>query len=196
MKFKYFEGPLDEMGDLLEGSHICSFCETKNHFCFEIDYAITDKFSDDEKEGKIGCVDCLRKGEFEFWHDTEFGMLDRDGLTKVYNHNMDSPPAIDKEKLIELMRTPQIVTWQQELWLTHCDDFMTYKGTWEPNDFKKNSKNQDGRKLFLEMTNTELNNLWDDSLENGESELTEWYATYYVFECSHCGKLRGNWDCD
>lgn len=196
MKFRYFDGPIDQMGDLLEGTHRCSFCGQKNKMCFEIDYAITDKFSEDEKEGKFGCIYCLRNGEFEFWHDTEYGMLDEKGLTKVYNHNMGNPPPIDNDKLIELRRTPQIVTWQQELWLTHCNDFMTYKGTWEPADFYKNSKSGNGKELFLEMTDKEINHLWDDSLEEGETKLDEWYATYYVFECKHCRKLRGNWDCD
>jgi len=196
MKFKYFDGSRDEMSDLLEGTHLCSLCGHESETCFEIDYAITDKFSEDEKEGKIGCIDCLRKGEFEFWHDTEFGMLDENGLKKVYNHNIDNPPPLKNDKLIELRRTPQIVTWQQELWLTHCNDFMTYKGTWEPSDFNKNSKSGNGKELFLEMTDKEINHLWDDSLEEGETNLNEWYATYYVFECKHCGKLRGNWDCD
>jgi uncharacterized protein CbrC (UPF0167 family) len=196
MKFKYFDGPIEEMSGLLEGTHNCSLCGQESEMCFEVEYSITDKFSDDEKEGKIGCIECLRKGEFEFWHDTEFGLLDEKGLTKVYNHNKDNPPPVEMEKLIELRRTPQIITWQQEMWLTHCNDFMTYKGTWEPSDFYKKSKSGNGRELFIEMTDKELNHLWDDSLEEGETKLEGWYATYYVFECSHCGKLRGNWDCD
>ena len=73
---------------------------------------------------------------------------------------------------------------------------MIYKGTWEPGDFYRNSKNGNGRDLFLEMTDQDLNHLWDESLEDGEIELKSWYATYYAFECRHCGKLRGNWDCD
>jgi len=44
------------------------------------------------------------------------------------------------------------VTWQQELWLTHCNDFMIYKGTWEPKDFIANRKSGNGKALFLEMT--------------------------------------------
>ncbi len=46
------------------------------------------------------------------------------------------------------------------------------------------------------MTDEDLNHLWDESLEDGQSELRSWYITYYVFECRHCGKLGGNWDCD
>jgi len=72
---------------------------------------------------------------------------------------------------------------------------MIYKGTWEPKDFYNNCSDGDGRKLFMDMT-SEYQNLWDDSLSEGETVLDEWYATYYVFECTHCGKLRGNWDCD
>ena len=184
------------MSQLLEGAHKCSICGIENELCFSLDYTLTNKFPEDEKEDKVGCITCLRKGEFEFWHDTEFGMLDKNGFEKVYNHNMENPPYVDNENLIELRRTPQILTWQQELWLTHCDDFMIYKGTWSPEDFTKNSKNGDGRQLFLEMTEEDMNHLWDDSTEEGELELAEWYATYYVFECVHCRKLRGNWDCD
>ncbi|MBO9699874.1 MAG: CbrC family protein [Sporocytophaga sp.] len=184
------------MSQLIIGTHICSICNKESNECFSLEYTLTDKFSQEETADKVGCSDCLKKGEFEFWHDTEYGMLDENGLKKVYKHNMANPPSVDNKILVELRRTPQIVTWQQELWLTHCNDFMVYKGTWTPEDFNKYSKNSDGRQLFLEMTDDEWNHLWDESLEEGEVELKEWYATYYVFECSHCGKLRGNWDCD
>jgi uncharacterized protein CbrC (UPF0167 family) len=129
------------MGDLLEGTNKCSFCNKEHEYCFDIEFTITNKFGDEEKEGKIGCYDCLRKGEFEFWHDSEFGMLDENGLTKVYSQSVENTPKLEDKTLIELKRTPQIVTNQQEIWLTHCNDFMIYKGTWEPLDFYKNSAN-------------------------------------------------------
>jgi len=186
---------MDEMSDLVEGKVICSICGNIDH-CFELEYTNTNEFSDFEKEGKVGCINCLRKGLFEFWHDTEFGTLDENGLHRVYKHNNENPPLIDKNRLTELRRTPQFITWQQELWLTHCEDFMIYMGTWTPDDFYANSEDSDGRKLFMEMTDVEYNNLWDDCLENGQAKLEEWHPTYYVFKCAHCGKLRGNWDCD
>jgi len=194
MQFKYFKGTEDDMSDLIEETCTCSICGTDDR-CFELDYSITNEFNDEEKEGKFGCINCLKLGRFEFWHDTEFGFLDENGLSKVYNHNMNNPPSISPSILEELRRTPNIITWQQTPWLTHCDDFMIYKGTWEPKDFYYNSLDGDGRKLFMDMT-SEYQNLWDDSLSEGDTVLDEWYATYYVFECAHCGKLRGNWDCD
>ena len=194
MQFKYFRGPEEDMSDLVDGAVACSICGAEDR-CFELDYSITNEFDDEEKEGKVGCINCLKAGLFEFWHDTEFGFLDESGLSKVYSHNMSAPPVISPLILEELKRTPRIITWQQTPWLTHCGDFMIYKGTWEPKDFYNNSSDGDGRKLFMDMT-SEYQNLWDDSLSEGEAVLDEWYATYYVFECAHCGKLRGNWDCD
>ena len=182
------------MSDLLDGSHTCSICKKQHDHCFHIEYSSKHEFSDDDE--RIGCYDCLKRGEFEFWHDSEFGLLDENGLNKLYDHNSDNPPKLSIDVINEMRRTPQIVTYQQELWLTHCDDFMVYKGTWEPLDFYKNSPTHDGRELFMAMTNEEWNHLWDESLEAGQKLLNSWHATYYVFECRHCRKLRGNWDCD
>jgi len=89
-----------------------------------------------------------------------------------------------------------MITWQQELWLVHCNDFMTYLGTWEPADFYANAEAGDGRSLFFEMTEPEYQHLWDASIREGENRLESWQAEYYAFRCNHCGKLRGNWDCD
>lgn len=184
------------MCDLLVEPKKCSICNTEHSYCFDLEYLITDKFSEDDKKGEIGCYDCLKKGEFEFWHDTEFGVLDKKGLRKVYNHNIENPPILSELVLTEMKRTPQIATYQQETWLTHCNDFMVYKGTWQPLDFYRNSPTGNGRDLFIEMTDKDLSHLWDESLEEGETLLETWYPTYYVFKCRHCGKLRGNWDCD
>ncbi len=194
LEFSYFQGPAEDMAGLVEGERQCSLCGGSG-VCFELDFAICDEFKDEEKEGKFGCVNCLKSGRFEFWHDTDVGVLDKNGLTKAYNHNKVPSPDFPDSALTELRRTPQFLTWQQELWLTHCNDFMVYQGTWEPKDFYQHSTTGDGRALFYEMTE-EWQNLWDDSLPQGETILKEWYATYYVFKCRRCNKLRGNWDCD
>lgn len=193
---KYFKGPIEDIANLFYNEQTCLFCNEVKTLSIPVDFAISDKYSRAEKENKMGCLDCLRKGEFEIWHDTEFGMLEKDGFKKVYLHHMENPPKVLEQNKIELRRTPQIQTSQQELWLTHCNDFMVYKGTWEPIDFVKNSSNSNGRELFLSMTDVDMNHLWDDYFEEGGILTENWYATYYVFECSHCKKLRGNWDCD
>jgi hypothetical protein len=67
---------------------------------------------------------------------------------------------------------------------------MAYIGTWEPRDFYENAPDGDGQSLFMQMTDKDYQHLWE-----ADTRLEHWHATYYVFRCLHCGKLRGNWDC-
>jgi uncharacterized protein len=192
MNFEYFQGPVSDMALLSKGEKSCGICGRVGR-CFELRFAII--CCDGASEVGYGCMDCLASGKFEFWHDTDIGMLDEKGLTKVYSHNRLPPENFPSAALVALRRTPQIATWQQELWLTHCNDFMAYQGTWSPGDFYKNAPNGDGRTLFMEMTD-DGKNLWDDSLSIGTTIFKEWHAAYYVFKCKRCGRLKGNWDCD
>jgi uncharacterized protein CbrC (UPF0167 family) len=192
MNFEYFQGPVSDMASLCKGEQTCGICKRVGP-CFELGSAII--CSEEANEVGYGCMECLTKGKFEFWQDTEIGLLDEIGLTKIHNRNQQAPQNFPGAALVCLRRTPQIATWQQELWLVHCNDFMAYQGTWQPDDFYRNSPNSNGRELFLQMTDWRPE-LWDKSLSKGESMLKAWGATYYVFKCRHCGKLRGNWDCD
>jgi hypothetical protein len=194
MNFKYFQGPREDMAEFCLEPEVCSLCNSLGE-CFRLESAICPALSDTKRTAAHGCYSCLKAGRFEFWHDTDIGVLDSDGLTGVYNHNKRPPPAFPQAALLELRRTPQILTWQQELWLTHCNDFMAYLGTWEPKDFYVHAPDGDGRSLFVKMTD-EFDHLWDESLREGQERLIAWHATYYVFRCLHCGELRGNWDCD
>jgi uncharacterized protein CbrC (UPF0167 family) len=193
--FRYFRGPTEDMSALIEGDTLCSLCGQLTR-CFRLEYALCPSLATEAKEPALGCFECLREGRFEFWHDTEIGVLDENGLTHVYKHNQPPPADFPATALAELRRTPEIVTWQQELWLTHCNDFMAYIGTWEPKDFCINAPGGDGRALFCDMTDKDYRHLWDGSLRPGATQLESWHATYYAFRCLHCGKLRGNWDCD
>lgn len=193
MQFEYFQGPEHDMA-ILSGNRVCSLC-AREGTTFSLEFTICPNVPENARADKVGCVSCLKAGRFEFWHDTEIGLLDENGLQHVYNHNQEPPPDFPRHALVELRRTPQIATWQQEIWLTHCLDFMVYLGTWEPADFYSNAPDGDGRALFIRMT-SKYAHLWDGSLRPDESKLESWYATYYVFRCRHCGVLRGNWDCD
>ena len=192
--FRYFQGPREDMVALCADEKKCTLCNSVGT-CFRLEHAICLTLSDTQKADAYGCLSCLKAGLLQFWHDTEIGVLDNNGLTRFYNHNKPRPLTFPRAAITELRRTPRIVTWQQELWLIHCNDFMAYIGTWEPKDFYDQAPDKDGRSLFLKMTD-EYNHLWDESLRAGEEHLTAWHATYYTFRCLHCGELRGNWDCD
>lgn len=193
--FDYFRGPAKDMSGWVDRLVECWFCGSQGG-AFELDFAICPALPQQERSGKFGCAECLRLGRFEFWHDTDIGVLDENGLTHVYKHNRSPPADFPPRALVELLRTPQIATWQQELWLTHCLDFMAYLGTWEPKDFVAHAPTGGGRALFCAMTPAELQFLWDASREADAPSPAAWHATYDVFQCRKCGLLAGHWDCD
>ena len=170
------------MANLAEGQQSCSFCG-QHAKCFQLDGP------------KFGCIPCLRLGRFMFHHNTEIGLLTSRGLKEIYPGQRKIPEHFNRSAFAALLKTPQFTTWQEEEWLTHCNDFMVYLGEWKPKDFRTNAKNGDGRRLFLEMTDDDLAHLWDEATPEGAKEPEDWYASYYAFRCRHCGALRGNWDC-
>ena len=194
MDFKYFEAPSEHMSGLCREDKTCTFCGSITR-CFELQHATCATLTESHKEQAFGCASCLKKGRFEFWHDTEIGVLDENGLKHIYDHNKRPPQDFMHASLVELRKTPQVVTWQQEVWLTHCNDFMAYIGTWEPRDFTANAPDGDGKALFMSMTDDDSKHLWNASVKDGDDRPSSWYATYCVFRCLHCGSLRGNWDC-
>lgn len=173
----------------------CSLCRDAGP-CFRLQNAACRELPEYQKDSRVGCFSCLHAGRLEFWHDTEIGLLDETGLNRVYKHNNPPPDNFPDAALIELRRTPQFITWQQGLWLVHCNDFMTYVGNWRPKDFYANAPDGDGMALFLEMTDKSYRHLWDASLPRTGKRVEHWHANYYAFRCLHCGKFRGNWDCD
>ena len=78
------------------------------------------------------------------------------------------------------------VPWiQNNDWPVCCDDYMTYIGEWDREDFIKNSTYDDGLSLLKELLIDELKN-------NVESYEALWadlgYETAaFVFKCSKCG---------
>ena len=145
MEFRYFHGPEDDMG-LLPYIQACSLCGQPGR-CFDLACLAVPGLT--ERQGKVGCYECLHWGRFGFNHDTEVGMITEDGLMAYFEPSekarrvfvvagegeavakemqLISPPQpkISEEAAMELRRTPSFSTWQDIPWATHCDDFMAY----------------------------------------------------------------------
>ena len=131
IEFRYFCVPESETG-LLSGNRICSLCGQPGR-CFPLDAVISAELSEEERRGKIGCYDCLRRDRFGFSHDTEVGLVTEDGLIS-YDEPDDAPrrvfvvasdgeavadsaplvqppkPHVTDEAVAELRRTPSFAT--------------------------------------------------------------------------------------
>ena len=126
----------------------CSLCGQPGR-CFALDHVISSELSEQERPGKIGCSDCLRRDRFGFAHDTEIGIITEDGWL-AFDEPDDEPsrvfvvagdgkavagsgplispprPTVSEGAVAELRRTPSFSSWQDISWPVHCNDFMAF----------------------------------------------------------------------
>ena len=199
------------MMGLLPGLPTCSLCGQPGR-CFSLDSVISRELTEGERQGKIGCTDCLRRDRFGFDHVTEAGYIMEDGLMaydvdeeeeRVFIVTNDEQTTIDggpfvqpppeqvsEEAVAELRRTPRFSTWQDFSWPVHHNDFMVYLGIWGPEDFEQTAGLGSGRSLYLEMVDTAWHGLWPESKEPIFGE------NIVVFQCLHCAAKIGMPDFD
>ena len=206
--FRYFEAPESDMTDLLPGLQRCDLCGSEGR-CFDLDNAVI-------RAGEgVGCVDCLHAGRFGFFHVTEAGYLDENGLKRYDDDQVEEPKrtfvvapeggaapvprplevrqhvTVAPSAVEELLRTPAFPTWNEVSWPLHCNDFMVYLGTWQPRDIRlaAASRGRLPREVFVDMTDPSNDRLLPDDAE-------EWGLTLHAFRCTACGELRGAIDLD
>ncbi|NJM77581.1 MAG: hypothetical protein HC852_19630, partial [Acaryochloridaceae cyanobacterium RU_4_10] len=87
------------------------------------------------------------------------------------------------------LRTPAYTSWQQEEWLTHCNDACEYHGDASVGDIQ--SASEETKLLWQQHYNLKAVD-W--------SSITESYApgcdpAFYKFLCRHCSAVLFGWDC-
>lgn len=208
--FRYFEAPESEMTGLLPGAQRCDLCGAEAR-CFNLKEAI----GGDARGAAAGCVACLQAGRFGFFHITEAGYLDQNGLTWYDDdepeetgrtfvvapgggavplparHAVRKQVTVPPSAVEELRRTPDFPTWNEVAWPLHCYDFMVYLGTWQPRDVRSAAvaSGRQPRDVFVEMTDAADARLWSDDAE-------EWSVTFHAFRCTSCTALKGAVDLD
>ena len=158
--YKYFR-------DVLKNGY---FTETPCQFCGSSEHCLEGSFFDRDDNLVSICLNCFDKRKVSV--DIPGYIADR--VVKKQN-----------EKVTELSFCPPVPWIQNNDWPVCCDDYMTYIGEWEREDFIKNSTNGDGLSLLKELLIDELKN-------NVESYEALWadlgYETAaFVFKCSKCG---------
>ncbi|MGY2896862.1 uncharacterized protein CbrC (UPF0167 family) [Deinococcus sp. UYEF24] len=89
-------------------------------------------------------------------------------------------------ELMQLVHTPDFVSWQGEQWLFCHRQPMTYLGVWQQAEFQKAAPDGDGKTFFLNVLDESDEELWEyaDSSQIG----------VYVFQCQECARLREYYD--
>jgi len=206
IKLKYFKASREEsIFDEDEKYGLCFFCKTDEFPQVELDESV-EIITESKEEIEIVCLDCLLKEKYAFKQIVEGGFLTKDGIVKESdkyeylkddsNYLTDLLPLenqllnMDKLKIKNLTHTPPFRTWQDATWLVHCKDFMTFIGTWEHEDFVKNSPDGNAKEFFDDiLDNWNGDDFYDKQFGPDKSEYAE--STFYAFQCQGCKKYRG-----
>lgn len=169
--FKYHPAPL-ATGALEKSDETCACCDKKRG------YVATSKIYALEDVEFI-CPWCIHDGSAAKKFDGGFS---------------DSHPllsaGIKPEIVTEVCeRTPSFISWQQEEWLSHCDDACAFMG-----DASK-------EELFA-LSEADIENILQDyglSFSDWQDMAKHYTAggdpAVYVFKCLHCDKTLYNMDC-
>lgn len=176
-KFKY--SPNAYTLDLFEEEEgTCSVCNENRELKYSSSF-----YSIEEPE--YICPWCIADGKASEKFDGEFN--DYCGIEGVSPDPNDAESTIPKELLLEITnKTPSYNSWQQEVWLTHCNEPCAFTGyadaaTIEP--------------IIDELIEDIEDNGYDPE-EIKDNLSKDGSLVGYLFQCINCGQQRLHVDCD
>jgi len=177
-KFKYSPNAYElDLFDKVEGT--CSVCEEKRNLKYNSSF-----YSVDQPD--YICPWCIANGKAAEKYDGEFN--DYCGIEGVSPNPNDPKPTIPKGMLTEICtKTPSYSSWQQELWLSHCN---------EPCAFIGYADNKTIEPILDELKNDIENNIGYDPDLIKKHLTKDGHLVGYLFKCIKCDKHRLHADCD
>lgn len=180
--FKYHPNPLETGTFKTDKRVICNCCGQKTSV-----YYTNPFYCHDDVE--VLCPWCIDSGKAAEKFNGEF--QDYCGIDGI-SSDPDEPDTIKfRPGIVDelILRTPGYRGWQQEVWLSHCDDLCAFVGYVGWDEIK------DKLDLFADLDG-------DCSDANGNSaDLANYLRNNgscqgYLFQCLHCGKYRLYFDFD
>jgi len=168
--FKYHPDPIKTGAFKTDKSVICYCCEKETDTYYSRPFYSRNK-------GEYLCPECIKSGKASEKYNGEF----QDSTSiEGFSPDPNEPSTFTNEEAIEEVcsRTPGYRGWQQEVWLTHCNDccaFISYVG-W--NEIKQ-----------MGIEDEVINDLSDYPI-SPEHIVNGGDMQGYLFQCLVCGKYR------
>lgn len=178
-EFKYNPKPLETGAFKQDKSVICDCCEEETRIYYD-----GGLYSEEEIE--YLCPNCIHSGRASKEFDGHFS----DMVDGSFSSDQNVTPTFNNLEAINdvLKRTPSYISWQSEIWLTHCNDCCAFVGYVGWDEIK------DKLDEFVDLENDIIDFAKDISLlekymRNGGD------FQGYLFQCLHCKKYRLYADC-
>lgn len=156
-------------GTLMIESKVCDGCNLEQPLYFEVSGANDFCF----------CPQCLFNGQAKQKASDYFNDSD---------YILEGDKKVSKPRYLEEFQyhTPQFFSWQDNIWLTHCDDFCSYLGIVYWSDIQKLGKEVEAQ-IIADFKQSKQ----DFSIASIKKNLQEDSEMVgHLFQCCHCKKFR------
>ncbi len=170
--FKYHPNPI-ETENIKPSEDSCICCEQKRGYTYEASI-----YTSEDLERSV-CPWCIANGSAAEKFDATFS----DGYALVEN-------GISEEIIEEVTkRTPSYISWQQEVWLTHCKDVCEFHGDADEEEIRNFDAETFQRFCFENEIKDEVGELILKNYQKGGN------PAIYKFICRHCCEVKHHFDC-
>ena len=168
--FKYHPYPL-KTGNATEKQFVCLCCDRDQRYAY-----VGPVYSRHDIERGSICLGCIANGSAAERFDAQF------------TGYIDENESISKEALDELYKkTPGYVSWQEQIWLTHCGDICEFHGDFDSIELQKTYQDEENRfylKKSLGCNDQELT-----EIVLGYDPIRSTQPSFYKFKCLICEKV-------
>jgi uncharacterized protein len=170
--FRYHPAP-QATGVVEASSKVCACCSKARGFIY-----VGPVYGESDLDSQI-CPWCIADGTAAASLGASFAdsyPLERAGIARE---------IIDEVNL----RTPSYTSWQQESWLTHCEDACEFHGDASVEDVAQvSTETKADWRLEYQLTDEDWAHITAHYQPKGDQ-------AFYKFVCRHCGLVRLGWDC-
>lgn len=169
--FKYHPNPI-ETGNIKESEETCLCCNDRRGYIYQASI-----YTEQDIEGSV-CPWCIADGSAAEKFDAEF--------SDDYSLSEDE---ISEEIIEEVIkRTPSYISWQQEVWLTHCKDVCAFHGDADKEELKNLDDEAFNGFCFENEIEDETGKMLIKNYQKGGN------PAIYKFVCLHCEQIRFYFD--
>jgi uncharacterized protein CbrC (UPF0167 family) len=180
-EFKYHPNPIETGAFKTDKTVKCDCCRQMTDVYYEGSFYCIENID-------YLCPFCIASGKAAEKFDGEFqDYASIEGISP----NPSEPNTFNNKEAIEEVtkRTPTYNSWQQQVWLAHCDDLCAFIGYVGWNEIKDKVNEFADLQSDIQDYNFSTDDLSKYLFNNGSLQ-------GYLFQCLHCKKYRLYMDCD
>lgn len=198
--FKYHPDPL-KTKNAEEKNFQCICCDKEKNITY-----VAGIYTSLDVDREELCLDCIYDGSAARKFDATFTILPYSIEEKIFNEDPETKEykyfyqdikqndlEISKEDLEEFHeRTPGYISWQEQIWLTHCRNICSFHGDFDPIELQQVYQDEENKSYLKESLGCNDQELNEIIFAYNPKKSTQ--PSFYKFKCLACKKVLAHTD--